>query len=86
MRQSCNKRKKSEESKEIVLSRDQRDIKDAELMTEIDALKEKLRVFDSIKNENRQYREVLNKLIENGTLNENLERKLNSRRKCQHPI
>ena len=45
-------------------------------MTEIVALKEKLRDFDSIKNENRQYREVLNKLIENGTLNENLEEKI----------
>ena len=76
MRQSYNKRKKSEESKEIVLSRDQRDIKDAELMAEINALKEKLRDFDSTKNENRQYREVLNKLIENGTLNENLEEKI----------
>ena len=39
-------------------------------------LKEKLRVFDFIKNENRQYREVRNKLIENGTLNENLEEKI----------
>ena len=41
LRQSCNKRKKSEELKEIELSRDQRDIKDAELMTEIDAFKRK---------------------------------------------
>ena len=38
--------------------------------------KENIRVFDTIKNENRQYREVLNKLIENGKLNENLEEKI----------
>ena len=37
LRQSYNKRKKSEESKEIVIYRDQRNIKDVELMTEIDA-------------------------------------------------
>ena len=68
LRNPSNKRRKREESKEILAFDHFEKIKEAEYQTEIYSLKEKINEFKMIQLEDSKYREIVENLIEKGVI------------------
>ena len=62
LRQPSHKRVKICDLEEIIASRNQNDTENAQLYTEVQDLKEKLKEFRMVQIENLQYREMIEKL------------------------
>ena len=64
------KRRKEEESKELEISNYDLDIKNAELVDEINEFKDKIAEYRNFQRESIKYKEIVDNLIYKGVLNE----------------
>ena len=62
-------KEKKEESKEILASSDDQDIRNAELRAEVEKLKELINEYKMIHIEDMKYKEIVQGLIEKGIIN-----------------
>ena len=68
LQKSDRKRKKIEETKEIEAIQNEGEIREAEMMAELDNLKERINEFKIMQLKDTKYKEIVDKLIQKGLL------------------
>ena len=68
LRNSGRKRKKLEESKEIEAIVNEGAVREAEMMAELDNLKERINEYKMIQIEDSKYKEIVDSLIQKGVI------------------
>ena len=71
LKQPNLKKRKYEKIKEIVASSNEDDIREAELISEVQLLKERINEYKMIQLEDSKYKEIVENLIEKGVINQN---------------
>ena len=71
LKQPNLRKRKYEEIKEIVASSNEDDIREAELISEVQLLKERINEYKMIQLEDSKYKEIVENLIEKGVINQN---------------